>query len=250
MQKTLLLSLALLAFAAVARAQVSIIPKGGLTSATIAFKRRETFIRDKESVHSVTGFTSGIGFNIPLAKKGALSVQPELLYVQKGYRADIAQWAGRTDARNQFNYLEVPVLGRFTLGTEKFKLYVNAGPSFAYGLDGQHEVFANAGTLSFTHEGRNVFRKRPDFVAGDDQYFDPRYFNRLDVGMQFGGGVGLSIGPGDLLLDARYGLGLSHFYKGGNTDYQYPVTIIDPDPNIKNRVLALTLGYAIALGGK
>jgi hypothetical protein len=249
MQKTLLLSIALLAFSA-ARAQVSIIPKGGLTYATIAFKTRETFIRDKESVQSVTGFVSGIGLNVPLAKNGAFSVQPELLYVQKGYRTDITNWAGRTDARIRFNYLEVPVLGRFTLGTEKFKLYVNAGPSFAYGLDGQHEAFTNAGTFSSTREGRNFFRKRPGLIAGDNQYYDPKYFNRFDVGGQLGGGVGLSIGPGALLLDARYGFGISHFYKGGNTDYQYPVTIIDPDPNIKNRVFALTLGYAIALSGK
>jgi hypothetical protein len=250
MQKLFLLSIALLAVGAVAQAQVSIIPKGGLTYSTIAFQAAETFIADKESVQSVTGLTSGIGFNIPFVKNGAFSVQPELLYVQKGYRATIANWAGNADARIRFNYLEVPVLGQFALGTEKFKFYVNAGPSFAYGLGGQHEVLSNAGALSSTREGRIIFRKRPDIVAGNDEYYDPKYFNRFDVGVQFGGGVGLSTGPGILLLDVRYGLGLNHFYKGGNTDYNYPVTITDPDPNIKNRMFSLTLGYAIALSGQ
>ncbi len=252
MKKTLLFFATAFAFGT-ARAQVSIIPRGGLTFSTISFKETVNFISDPAIVGPIAGFASGIGFNIPLAKDGVFSVQPELLYVQKGYRYDVKEPWIDFQAREQFNYLEVPVLARLTLGIGKFKIYANAGPSLAYGLNGQNKFIWNTSGRSSTSSGKNIFRNAPNgYSWGDDNkyYYDPKYYNRFDLGGQFGGGVGFSIGPGDLLLDARYGLGLSHFYKGDKSAYNNTYPITDRDPNVKNRVFALTLGYAIPLGSK
>jgi hypothetical protein len=248
MKRTLLLAAALFAFGAAAQAQVSIIPKAGIVSSTIWFKETANFVSDAETVGRVTGITSGVGFNVRLAKDGAFSVQPELLYVQKGYRVNFSNAAGSLDSRVQFNYLEVPVLARFTLGMERFNLYINAGPSFAYGLNGQYEIVSGAGAFSSTHAGKNIFGKRPDTYMGTATYYDPKSYSRVDVGLQFGGGAGLSAGPGTLSIEARYGLGLSHFYKGDKSNYNFPIP--DRDPNIQNRVFALSLGYAVPLGGR
>jgi hypothetical protein len=246
MKKTLLLFALALTFGAAAQAQVSIIPKGGLTLSTISYEKTANFSIEEEESKSTTGFVAGLGFNIPITEDGFFSVQPEVLYLQKGYRVDYSNALGSLDLEEKFNYVEVPVLGKVNFGTEKIKLYVNAGPSFGYALDGKYESVVKAGPLSLNTSGKNIFEAEPDNSTGDDAYFDPKYYNRLDIGLQFGGGIGLAVGPGAVLLDARYGLGLTNFYKG-NTDNS---SNADNDPNIKNRVFAFTLGYAIPLGGK
>jgi len=245
MKKNLLLVAALSTFG-VASAQVSIIPKAGLTLSTISHKKTDNFPLEQDDVVTNTGFTAGIGFNLPLTEDGFFSVQPELLYVQKGYRINYTNPLGSLDSRQKFNYLEVPVLAKVNFGTETIKLYVNAGPSFGYALGGSHESIVKSGPLSITTSGKNLFKEEPANTNGDDDYYDPKYYNRLDLGLQFGGGVGLAVGPGALLLDARYGMGLNYFYKGRTDNNSNG----DNEPNFKNRVFAFTLGYAIPLGGK
>jgi hypothetical protein len=207
MKRTLLLAAALFAFGAAAQAQVSIIPKAGIASSTIWFKETANFVSDAETVGRVTGITSGVGFNVRLAKDGAFSVQPELLYVQKGYRVNFSNAAGSLDSRVQSNYLEVPVLARFTLGMERFNLCINAGPSFAYGLNGQYEIVSGAGAFSSTHAGKNIFGKRPDTYMGTATYYDPKSYSRVDVGLQFGGGAGSPPAPAPCLSKPGTALG-------------------------------------------
>ncbi len=246
MKKTLLLFASSLTLGAAAQAQVSVIPKGGLTLSTISYEKTDHFPIEEDDSKYTTGFVAGIGFNIPITEDGFFSVQPEVLYLQKGFRIDYSNTLGSLDLEEKFNYLEIPVLAKVNFGTERIKLYVNAGPSFGYALNGKYESVVKAGPLSLTTSGKNIFEEEPENSTGDDQYYNPEYHNRLDIGVQFGGGVGLTLGPGAVLLDARYGLGLTNFYKGdtGNN------SSADDDPNIKNRVFAFTLGYAIPLGGK
>jgi hypothetical protein len=245
MKKNLLLVAALFTFGA-ASAQVSIIPKAGLTLSTVSHEKTDNFPFEKDDVVTNTGFTAGIGFNLPLTEDGFFSIQPELLYLQKGYRIDYNNPFGSLDHKQKINYLEVPVLAKINFGTETIKLYVNAGPSFGYTLGGSYESIIKSGALSLTTSGKSFFKEEPSNSTGDDEYYDPKYHNRFDIGLQFGGGVGLAVGPGTLLFDARYGMGLNYFYKG-NTDNS---SNGDNDPNFKSRVFAFTLGYAIPLGGK
>ncbi len=246
MKKILLLLSSFLAFGAAGHAQVLVIPKGGLTLSTIHLPNNSGFAFGQENVSSLRGFAAGVGFQIPVAGDGFLSVQPELLYLQKGYQVDATTDEGSLRLTDSFNYLEVPVLGKISFGSQRVKLYVNAGPSVGYALNGRFTQKISGGLLAFDNAGKNIFGEEPDNSIGDDEYLSPRYFNRVDVGVQFGGGIGLAVGPGAVLLDARYGLGLTNFFKGnpdnGTTD--------DDRANVQNRVLAFTLGYAIPLGGK
>jgi hypothetical protein len=61
------------------------------------------------------------------------------------------------------------------------------------------------------------------------------YENRFDIGLQFGGGFSYSLGPGAILLDFRYGLGLIDIQK---------------EMKSTNNVLAISAGYAFPLGSK
>jgi hypothetical protein len=79
--------------------------------------------------------------------------------------------------------------------------------------------------------GERTIRFGSRMSDANRQYVDSRF----DFGLQFGGGLSVGVGPGALIGDVRYGLGLTDLY--------------DEDKS-KNRAFAFTLGYAIPLTGK
>jgi hypothetical protein len=249
MKRTILLAAALFAFGA-ARAQVSVIPKAGLTLARQHFEEKPNTTLTRAHNKNVTGFTAGVGFQVPVGKNNRFSFQPELLYIQKGSRLkysdeyrvldtddpNLSEYGTASMSYKTFtNYLEIPVLGQFRFGTEQIKFFVMAGPSVAYALNGRYVWDASSPTTDHHSEGRIFYKVKPENKSGSDYYRDPARHNRLDVGIQAGAGCGLAAGPGTLQFEARYGYGLTPDFKGG-TD--------------ANRVLAFTLGYAVPLGGK
>lgn len=164
------------------------------------------FDQDLTGQKSRFGYVAGLGVNFPLTADKFFSIQPELLYIQQGTRAT----AGNFDV----NYVQLPLLVKVNFGEENLPIYVNAGPSFGYLLNDP----VNLGTMTFTNP------------------------NKLDIGLQFGGGVGFGLGPGSLMLDARYGFGL--------TDIRNESGVADSMNKSKNNVFQFTLGYAIPLGGQ
>ncbi len=214
--KRIILSMAfLIAFCLYANAQSFIIPKGG-----VVFSNMNT---TDLGVEGRTGFVGGLGLSIPITADNFLAVQPELLYIQKGAKFS-ANTSGATRLGDTYlNYAELPVLLKVSFGGDVFRAYVNAGPSVAYALSGK------------TNQGPNVV----DVSFGDGA--DVTFNNRIDFGAQFGGGIGFKAGPGDILLDLRYGLGFSNLLN-------QPVA--GTDTEAQNRVYALTLGYAIPLGAR
>ena len=131
MKKILLSLVAFTSFGMVAHAQISIIPKAGVTFSNIALKEA------RDGQKSKTGLVLGAGFNIPLGQDGFFSIQPEILYTQKGYQTETFNKADSRKGEYTFNYLEIPVLAKIAFGTETIKGYVNAGPSLGYGLNGK-----------------------------------------------------------------------------------------------------------------
>jgi hypothetical protein len=138
-----------------------------------------------------------------------------------------------------FNHIEMPVLAKVSFGSDAFKAYVNAGPSIGYNMGGK-------ATVKFSDEKESVKLRFADKEDTDKiSYFDSKNYNRTDFGLQFGGGLGFQAGPGMLLLDVRYGLGLSNFQKTPDT---LPFNKTKEDYKSQNRVVAISVGYAIPLG--
>jgi len=142
------------------------------------------------------GFQGGVGLNIPTGVKN-FSVQPEINFVNKGTTVKI----GSDKEKYNFNYLEVPVLAKYNFGM----FYVNAGPSIGY-------------------------------LVGKDKKLDATYgdLKKINFEVQMGGGVAIPAGPGKVIVDARYGLGLNNISDEAGT-------------NVKNRSIQLSVGYAIKL---
>jgi hypothetical protein len=225
MKKIFLTLAAATSLAFTAKAQVTFIPKAGVTFSNVALKD------EIDGQGSTVGFLFGAGFNLPLDADGFFSIQPELLYIQKGFGLKGTDTStGYTvtfDTDNHFNYLELPVLAKISFGSETIKGYVNAGPSIGYALSGKTK-----GTATIQGQSQNIDEKA-DLSAG----------NRADFGLQFGGGIGFQAGPGSILLDLRYGYGLSNLEKESSGSSS-------GDNKSQNRVIAVSVGYAIPLGGK
>lgn len=132
MKKTVLLA-ALSAITGLATAQVSIIPRAGITIANASLADDNGLRNGKTSL---LGFTGGLGFNFSVTDDNFFSIQPEILYVQKGFSA-AATGIINYNGDYRLNYVEVPLLFKINFGGEAVKLYVNAGPSVGYLLNGR-----------------------------------------------------------------------------------------------------------------
>lgn len=108
---------------------------------------------------------------------GFFMIQPELHWLQKGYKIEDAVSAG--NITTTLNYLELPVLARINFGGS-IKLFAFAGPSVGYLLSGTYE--------------------------DDNGSLDPKdYLSDIEYSAHIGAGVGL----GTLEIDIRYMAGLN-----------------------------------------
>jgi hypothetical protein len=114
-------------------AQVSIIPKIGVNFANASINEANLLEGGKSSL---IGLTGGLGFNFSLTDDNFLSIQPEILYSQKGFSSSSSGLVNY-EGDYRLNYLEVPLLVKINFGGEKVKLYVNAGPSIGYLMSGR-----------------------------------------------------------------------------------------------------------------
>jgi hypothetical protein len=114
-----------------------------------------------------SGFAAGI--SVPLRPSRVFQVQPEALYVEKG-------WEGGSEPKLQ--YIEVPLFLRLNAPTTSFVPYVLGGPSIS-------------------------FRIGCNQLIGDC----PPDSRKVDYGMGAGGGIRLG-GPFGITAEGRYTWGL------------------------------------------
>lgn len=138
-----------------------------------------------------------------------LSIQPELLFIQKGFKI------GDSDAyiKGTSNYIEVPVLAKITFGSEQLQGFVTGGPTAGYLMSGKSSM------------------KYGGTEASDSYEFEDED-NRVELGASFGVGLGYNLGAGALNLDVRYGLGLTSLYE-----------VESGESKSRNRVLGVSVAY-------
>ncbi|WP_460974967.1 porin family protein [Spirosoma knui] len=162
------------------------------------------------------GVTAGLVINYAFDK--SFSIQPEVSYTQLG-----SQYKGNFRGQelkigSTINVVEVPVLLKYSFGdfSHGIQLFVNAGPFIYYGLSAQTKT--TVGTQSDTQ--KTTFDKNTD--------------GRLIYGVAAGVGASAPIGPGSLLVEARFNYGLGSNAKNASDDD-------------KTKVVTLSVGYLIKL---
>jgi hypothetical protein len=237
MRKVAQLVLVVLGSISIAQAQ-TIIPRAGVTISSTSADEISTDTQ-VNNIKQMTGYTFGFGYNYPVAPLGKFmfSLQPELTYIQKGWKGNSAgEWnIGEAyyeyvgDNEFKLNYIEIPVLAKFELGSDKFKFAAYAGPSLGFALGGKYKSTSYVDnvteetTVVYESEGDIVFY-RPTGGSGDTQ-FD----HNIDFGLQ--GGVSVTF-FNRVAVDVRYGKGLTN---------------LNHDSESKNQVIQFSVGVPINL---
>lgn len=191
----LLLLAFLLVFAVEAKAQLQ--PAVGLRAGgALAQLRGKDNVFNNDATDRKLGLTVGAFVEMPINRQ--FSVQPELLYMQKGGTVDefTAEDEGIEEADFNLHYLELPVLAKYNVPVQsrRFAPSIYAGPYVAYAL------------------GRDI---DVDFEDSDlDVSFDADdMFDRFDYGAVAGIDLGYRFARQMATIGVRYDLGLANVFK-------------------------------------
>ncbi|OON71137.1 hypothetical protein B0919_00410 [Hymenobacter sp. CRA2] len=188
-------------------------------------------IRNENTYNNKLGFMGGVVLNADLTGDGFFSIQPEVLYSQKGFENKPTEYTntllgvGYTEKREgkvNFNYLDVPVLARIKAGG----LVLEAGPQYSYLLSANDETKLtrtpqpNGTPQTFESTDRkdvsNLKRSELGYVAG--------------VGYQADNGLGIGL---------RYTGAFSDFVKADNGDTYFGGDL----KNARHSAFQLSLSY-------
>ncbi len=172
--------------------------KGGLNLANLT--------GDLEQTKMKLGFGGGVFMNYQMTE--SISLQPELLFMMKGVKADIDE-----DAGIKLNYIDIPILAKFSVPMEgAFAPCFFAGPY-----------------ISFLMSAKEYYE--------DDDEDIKEYLKSTDFGLVFGGGFDYEIADGGYLsFDIRYALGLTNI----------PDTEGSDDVDLKNAGIMFMVGYGFS----
>ncbi|TGE14686.1 porin family protein [Hymenobacter elongatus] len=211
-----------------AQAQITFGPRVGLNAANISQDFKDS--DDEFDTNIVLGPQIGLTLN---AQFGNLSIQPSLLFSQKGYKIDEEETNSgvkfKYEETTRLSYAEIPINVVYTLGeTEGFQIF--AGPYIGIGLGGKskYEFSGGSGAGSINEKGENKIKFANKY--GDED--DTDYVRSLDLGAN--AGIGYKAGP--IQAQLGYGFGLSNLIPNDEDDKE-------PENKIKNRVLNLSISY-------
>lgn len=181
MKKIIVLIFVCALFTTAAQAQMKVGFKGGLTLANLSF--------ESSNHYSVDYRIGGHGAVYLKTGKGLLSFQPEVMFIQKGFRINSTEDA--TFSQLSMNYIDVPLLLRVSINLKVVELYFNVGGYGGYWLGGKSKDY-------FYDDAQ------AKWVTETDSYeFDSDHDVRFDAGLV--GGVGVRVLM--FMFEVRYGQG-------------------------------------------
>ena len=225
MKKTAFLAATLLATAAVSSAQAQNVRLGLRAGAN--YSNLAGNIQNENTYNNKIGFLGGVMLNVPVLADGLLSVQPEVLYSQKGFENKPTEYSSvlgkqKREGQVNYNYLDVPVLLKFKASG----FIAEAGPQYSYLLTANNKTKTTT-TPSFGSPTVSEAQNKTD-VSG---------LNRNELG--YLAGVGYEAENG-LSLSLRYTGAFSDFVKSDNNTY------FNGDlKNARHSAFQLSLGYLI-----
>jgi opacity protein-like surface antigen len=215
MKKLFIIGAMLFAGATAAQAQSGIGIRGGANMSNLSGD-----LRNEDNFENKWGFHGGITYNIGIVDN-FFSIQPELLYSQKGFKnADTEFVVGGVNYKRtgkvNYNYLDLPVMAKIKAGP----LYFEAGPQASYllGVNNETKTYLD-GNLQSTSRDEKDKEGLKEFEFG------------------YGAGVGFALGN-SLNLGVRYNGSFSDFVDE-DVNFNGDVT------NARHSTIMFTLGLTI-----
>ncbi|MBJ6110499.1 PorT family protein [Hymenobacter sp. BT523] len=257
MKYTLLPLLLLLGAGSAAQAQSG--PRFGLKAGANLASYTGT---DNTATTNKFGLNAGLTLNLELTDQ--LSVQPEVLFSQKGTKlsynednSDVTVFLTNGNAFGRkgsgtysqtLNYLDVPVLLRYNVGpSDGAGFFLEAGPQVSFLLSQRGEVSGDKATVVLAGPTRNDINsprtKLPCFTV-DNTTAD---MNTTTFGYVLGVGYRFS---NALSLSARYTGDFSQAYKSGEGKAEVLKPYRDPsvkftNPEVRNSAFQVQVGYVL-----
>ena len=176
-----------------------------------------------------TGFAGGVYMDYAFSR--FFSLQPEILYVMKGLDGRVANPVIDVNYSAQFDYIEIPILARFTLtGKSRCIPYVLVGPGIGINLAANLDI-------DYTNLRTN------ESLSGSSDW--SAIMNKTEFTFSFGGGCKYAIGLGGITADARFDLGLSKVYSGGEVIRELGGT---KTTNVVYAGTSKNLGFSLLVG--
>ncbi|MBN1780390.1 PorT family protein [bacterium] len=201
---------------------------GGINIATLAGDI------DGAEPSSMTLGAFGAILEMPLGEQFMLCLEP--VFIQKGAKYKVtAEPDGYDDYYYYFDffddieykinasYFEIPILLKKPLGSGNAKPYILAGPSLG---------ILSSAEIEISFMGLGGF----DIDVKD-------YCTSFDIGLTFGGGIGLPFGNNILFAECRYTLGLTDIFEGADDE-----DLELEDVELKNRGIQIMGGFTFPLG--
>ena len=218
--------LAILVAPGIAQTKLTLGFKGGLNIANISHEHIDD-----------TDYRTGVGFGAYLSFdiSPTVSIQPELLYMQKGGKAKdipaifevegyLLPQEGSIDIEAKVNYLEIPVLVKFMVPTQSAtQPFFFGGPALAIKLSAENEI-----------DWRVVGLSGSEAEDADDD------MKSTDFGFVRGGGVDFPVGQGFLGIEGRYTYGLVTVDSDNDGE----------EEDVKSRTFSIMLAYSFPVGAK
>jgi opacity protein-like surface antigen len=146
-------------------------------------------------------FGFGIGVFYQLKAGDALTIQPEVNFMQQGTKTDVSILGINATSSINLNYLQVPVLIKYGFGDmDALNFFVQAGPYLGLGIGTPTAKTCLDGTCDSADL---------KYGSGDDD------IKSTDFGVQLGAGVNVNK---NISVDVRYGLGLSNTSNGDSAN--------------------------------
>lgn len=119
--------------------------------------------------------------------KDWFGLRAELVYLQKGYKMD--RLYNETSQNRRDHYLELPIMARFSFGSQKIRGFLHAGGYVGYWMNSR--VKGVERSLTYNPDKQIDDEEANELYAYDKPYdFDSRRDNRFDAGLV--GGIGVS----------------------------------------------------------
>lgn len=214
---------------------------GGRAGMNVASYRWGNDVRNNKDIDSKSSIGAHVSFVTVMELAPWFGIQAEAQFIQKGGKlfyscencavnndqGQAVQFKSFSqELKIQANYMELPILARFKLGGDNVAFNGFLGPAFSIALNG---------TEQFTQDQTDAQDKETTATKTTKLNFDKEY-NRFDIGGVVGAGMEFGAGPGAIIFDLRFELGISDATKQKNLDER-----------IKNRGFQIGLGYIVRL---